>query len=138
MLYTILILINLNEVLVTLSLVWLKLEDRYGDLRSEVVSILSCMDHTKINYDLIETLVIWILTGHHEYPREGSILIFLPGIGEISTLFEKLEKATVLNGLSGKCVILPLHSSLTSEEQKYYFTHMLFQTLAISFTPQKP
>ena len=78
------------------------------------------MDHTKINYELIEALVIWILTGRHDYPRQGSILIFLPGIGEISTLFGQLEKTINYShsSLSGKCIILPLHSSLTSEEQK--------------------
>lgn len=97
----------------------LKLEDRYSDLDSRVVSLLSSMDHTKINYDLIEILVVWILTGDHDYPRRGSILIFLPGIAEISTLFEKLDRTIHFKGLSEKYSILPLHSSLTSQEQRY-------------------
>ena len=97
-------------------LLFKQLENRYGDMDANVVSTLANMDHAKINYDLIVSLVLWILKEKHSYPREGSILIFLPGIGEISSLFDKLEQKISFHQL--KCLILPLHSSLNSEEQR--------------------
>lgn len=33
------------------------------------------MDHEKINNDLIEQVIEWIVVGEHEYPRTGSILV---------------------------------------------------------------
>lgn len=33
------------------------------------------MDKDKINYELVEHVLEWIVDGDHEYPREGSILV---------------------------------------------------------------
>ena len=38
------------------------------------------MDFDKINYDLIEHTLEYIAEGEHNYPRTGSILVFLPGM----------------------------------------------------------
>ncbi|XP_059618224.1 probable ATP-dependent RNA helicase spindle-E [Phlebotomus argentipes] len=49
-----------------------------------------------------------------------SILMFLPGINEINQMHMELEKFSIQNqGL--KCEIIPLHSSLTHEEQQRAF-----------------
>lgn len=79
------------------------------------------MDYDKVNLDLIEDILLWIVNGDHEYPNEGSILVFLPGIAEITALFEQLNDHPEFNPRYGKYILLPLHSSLTSEEQSAIF-----------------
>lgn len=44
----------------------------------------------QINLDLIEHVLIYLVEGDHKWPREGAILIFLPGIGEIMSLYDQL------------------------------------------------
>ena len=48
----------------------------------------------------------------------GSVLCFLPGWDEIKQVVAKLESSPALKG---KALILPLHSSLTQEEQQLIF-----------------
>lgn len=72
------------------------------------------MDLDKINMDLVEMLLEWIIDGKHDYPpgtnpaeprarrfiadavltvcfhRPGAILVFLPGLAEIKMLYEQL------------------------------------------------
>ncbi|XP_044008649.1 putative ATP-dependent RNA helicase DHX57 isoform X2 [Aphidius gifuensis] len=79
------------------------------------------MDHEKINYELIEKILEWIVDGQHNYPNEGSILIFLPGLSEISTLRELLKGNKLFSSNNGKYKIIQLHSTLTSEEQNLVF-----------------
>lgn len=79
------------------------------------------MDHEKTNLDIIEHLLTWIVSGNHSYPREGSILVFLPGIAEITSLHEQLNDHSEFSPRYGKYVLLPLHSTLTSEEQAAIF-----------------
>jgi hypothetical protein len=33
------------------------------------------MDPNKLNYELIETVIMWIVAGEHSFPAEGSILV---------------------------------------------------------------
>lgn len=76
------------------------------------------MDYGSINYDLIHSIILWIL--NHGEPRdEGAILVFLPGMAEISIMLDRLERHIETSPSSGKCILLPLHSSLSSEEQRY-------------------
>ena len=56
------------------------------------------MDHDKINYNLIETLIEWIVQGDHDFPRGGAILVFLPGLAEITMLYENLQNNSVVGG----------------------------------------
>ncbi|XP_050298612.1 putative ATP-dependent RNA helicase DHX57 [Anthonomus grandis grandis] len=94
--------------------------------RYEGFSIRTCknlflMDSDKINNDLIENVLMWIVSGKHNYPKTGTILIFLPGIGEITALYDQLVVHEEFGKRKGKYIILPLHSSLTSEEQAAIF-----------------
>ena len=49
------------------------------------------MDFEKINYDLIEAVIEYILEGP-DFPQKGSILVFLPGLQEIMTLYDQICK----------------------------------------------
>ena len=49
------------------------------------------MDYEKINYDLIEAVIEYILEGP-DFPKKGSILVFLPGLQEIMTLYDQMCK----------------------------------------------
>ncbi|XP_076273825.1 putative ATP-dependent RNA helicase DHX57 isoform X2 [Rhynchophorus ferrugineus] len=94
--------------------------------RYEGFSLRTCknmffMDPDKINNDLIESVLLWVVEGDHNYPREGTILVFLPGIAEITSLFDQLVVHEEFGRRRGKYLILPLHSSLTSEEQSAIF-----------------
>lgn len=79
------------------------------------------MDQEKTNLELIENILNWIVSGDHDYPHEGSILVFLPGIAEITALHEQLCDSSEFSPRYGKYVLLPLHSTLTSEEQSAIF-----------------
>lgn len=59
--------------------------------------------------------------GEHSFPRSGTILIFLPGFAEISTLFDQLRIHPEFGIRGNKFILLPLHASLTSEEQAAIF-----------------
>ncbi|XP_053567900.1 putative ATP-dependent RNA helicase DHX57 [Bombina bombina] len=98
-----------------------ELSVRYNGLSKSVIKTLSAMDLEKINLDLIEALLEWIVNGDHSYPP-GAVLVFLPGLAEIKMLFEQLQSNASFNNRRNKrCVIYPLHSSLSSEEQQAVF-----------------
>lgn len=44
-----------------------------------------------MNLDLIEHILTYIVEGDHEWPKEGAILVFLPGISEITSLHDQLN-----------------------------------------------
>ncbi|KAG5890166.1 hypothetical protein JTB14_005186 [Gonioctena quinquepunctata] len=94
---------------------------RYQSYSTKTCKNLFMMDFEKINYDLIESVLTWIVFGDHQYPRVGTILVFLPGIAEITTLYDQLVVHPDFGTRAGKFVLLPLHSSLTSEEQAAIF-----------------
>lgn len=79
------------------------------------------MDPMKINPELIETILKFIVDGENDWPRDGSILIFLPGLAEIQTIYDALTDSTEFSPRSGKYILVPLHSTLTSEEQALVF-----------------
>ena len=98
---------------------------RYSDYSEPTARTLSVMDWTKINYDLIEAVLSFIAEGGSKdmrLPTSGSILVFLPGMQEIMTLYEQLVSHPRLGNKSGKFVLIPLHSSLSSEEQQMVFS----------------
>ncbi|KAM9317170.1 putative ATP-dependent RNA helicase DHX57 [Gastrophryne carolinensis] len=98
-----------------------ELSTRYSGVSKSVVKTLSAMDLDKINLELIEALLEWIVNGDHSYPP-GAVLVFLPGLAEIKMLYEQLQSnALFSNRRSKRCVIYPLHSSLSSEEQQAVF-----------------
>ncbi|KAJ1154417.1 hypothetical protein NDU88_007169 [Pleurodeles waltl] len=98
-----------------------QLSARYEGLDKSVIKTLIGMDLDKINLDLIEALLEWIVDGTHSYPP-GAVLVFLPGLAEIKSLYEQLlSNALFSNRRNKRCVIYPLHSSLSNEEQQTVF-----------------
>ncbi len=94
---------------------------RYADCSDVVIQTLARTDPLKLNLELIESAVAFLADGHHDFPREGSILVFLPGMQEISALHEQLSTHPVLGRKAGRFFLVPLHSSLSSEEQALVF-----------------
>lgn len=64
------------------------------------------------------------MSGDHAYPRTGTILIFLPGFAEITTLYDQLRIHPEFGIRGDQFILLPLHSSLTSEEQAAIFKYV--------------
>nr|XP_030125174.1 putative ATP-dependent RNA helicase DHX57 isoform X1 [Taeniopygia guttata] len=94
---------------------------RYKGVSKSVLKTMSVMDLDKVNLELIEALLEWIVAGRHSYPP-GAVLIFLPGLAEIKMLYEQLQTNALFNNRHSKrCVVYPLHSSLSSEDQQSVF-----------------
>ncbi|XP_054976851.1 putative ATP-dependent RNA helicase DHX57 [Sorex araneus] len=94
---------------------------RYKGVSKSVIKTMSVLDFEKVNLELIEALLEWIVSGKHSYPP-GAILVFLPGLAEIKMLYEQLQANSLFNNRrSDRCVVHPLHSSLSSEEQQAVF-----------------
>ena len=86
------------------------------------------VDETVLNYDLIED-VLESLVGNDDCPfkpsekvgtSRGAILVFLPGLGEIRSLMERLSGSRHF-GNTHKFEIIPMHSSLSSNDQRRAF-----------------
>ena len=91
------------------------------------------VDEQVINYELLEDLLTLILVDSNNndslLPPEGadgdqiengSILIFLPGIGEIKTLHDIL-KSNINFGDDRRFDLIPMHSTLSPKDQKRAF-----------------
>lgn len=87
----------------------------YPKYNSNTISSLAIVDESIINFELIAELVEHICL-HND---EGAILVFLPGMGEITKMIEELYKKELFQ--SSKTVIYPLHSSLSTAEQTAIF-----------------
>ncbi|KAL7459630.1 hypothetical protein ACHAWC_011381 [Mediolabrus comicus] len=80
-----------------------------------------------INYDLVEDVLALLLAKKDfsalappegaDMSSSGSILVFLPGLGEIKALAERLEG----NRSFRSCDIIPMHSTLSSKDQRRAF-----------------
>eukprot|EP00090_Calanus_glacialis_P015911 TRINITY_DN25023_c0_g1_i1.p1 TRINITY_DN25023_c0_g1~~TRINITY_DN25023_c0_g1_i1.p1 ORF type:complete len:1347 (-),score=453.74 TRINITY_DN25023_c0_g1_i1:75-3920(-) len=102
-----------------------QLYQRYGDWSEQTCKTLALMNWEKINYDLVEAMVVFVADGGTRdcpVPRSGSILVFLPGMQEIMTLYDQLNSHPRLGSRAGKFLLVPLHSSLSSEEQQLVFS----------------
>jgi HrpA-like RNA helicase len=88
------------------------------------------VDEAKINYDLIEDVLMKLLVDTVPSDvlvppagaqlQSGAVLIFLPGIGEIRTLSERLQSNRIL-GDSKRFEIIPMHSALSANDQRKAF-----------------
>jgi HrpA-like RNA helicase len=95
------------------------------------------VDHEKINYELVLDLLKLIDSGlcsgrlNRRQPleggggggggeREGAVLVFLPGLGEIMQLHDMLMASSVYSNRN-KWMIVAAHSSLSAEEQRRIF-----------------
>ena len=87
----------------------------YPKYSSSTISSLAIVNENVINYDLIAKLVEHICLNNDE----GAILIFLPGMAEITKTIEELYKKELFQ--SSKVVMYPLHSSLSTAEQAAIF-----------------
>ncbi|XP_060804166.1 putative ATP-dependent RNA helicase DHX57 [Amyelois transitella] len=94
---------------------------RYSNCGKTTCKNMYMMDTEKINLDLVEHVLQYIVNGDHKWPQEGAILVFLPGIAEIMSLHDQLAESHTFSPKTGKYLLLPLHSTLTSEEQALVF-----------------
>lgn len=81
----------------------------------ETIHSLSIVDEEKINYPLLADLLEHITLTQDE----GAILVFMPGMMEIQKAIDEMYKKEFFQ--SSKVVIYPLHSSLSTAEQKAIF-----------------
>lgn len=82
---------------------------------SKTIHSLSIVDESVINYELLAALIEH-LTLHGE---EGAILVFLPGMAEITNAIDEVKKKEHFQ--SDQVLIYPLHSSLSTAEQTQVF-----------------
>lgn len=86
------------------------------------------VDETVLNYDLIEDVLSLLATKENDVlvppdntsDLSGSILVFLPGMGEIRALSNRLYGSRVF-GNQRRFDIIPIHSSLSPQDQKKAF-----------------
>ena len=74
------------------------------------------VDDTVIDYDMVATLVKYLVWNNSA--RDGSILVFLPGVGEIAQCSRSIQKIT---GGDNRLRILQLHGGLRAAEQRQVF-----------------
>ncbi|GIL59638.1 hypothetical protein Vafri_14371, partial [Volvox africanus] len=99
--------------------------DLYVELPLHVRRNLARLDEHRIDYDLLEALLSYI----DATTEPGAVLVFLPGIGEINHLYDRLTAQRAYTGLRGggpavssyssaRCVVLPLHSAVPPAGQR--------------------
>ena len=84
---------------------------RYDHYSRTTRTSLALVDEARIDYDLLEQLLVHL----HSSQDVGAFLVFLPGMGEISVLRDRLSANRILAG-SGEWII-PLHSSVAPAAQ---------------------
>ncbi|XP_067636192.1 putative ATP-dependent RNA helicase DHX57 [Eurosta solidaginis] len=94
---------------------------RYSEYSKKTCKSIYLMEPMKINPELVESVLKYIVKGEHDWPKEGTILVFLPGLQEIQAIHETLADSVLFGKRSGNFIVIPLHSSLTSEEQSAIF-----------------
>ncbi|KAK9819858.1 hypothetical protein WJX72_003380 [[Myrmecia] bisecta] len=77
---------------------------------------LARVDESRIDYELLEELVRHITDN---ISQTGALLVFLPGMGEINNLCERLMSSAAYR--NGKQWVIPLHSSVSPAEQRQAF-----------------
>lgn len=87
----------------------------YPKYSTSTISSLAIVDENVINYELIAELVEHICLNN----EEGAVLLFMPGMAEITKTIEELYKKELFQ--SSKVAIYPLHSSLSTAEQTAIF-----------------
>ena len=109
--------------------------------RDATLRIVDSMDQSRINYDLIARVVENVCNKKFSVHNDGTastdssnlppakdddataILIFMPGLGEITRMCQILRERSDAIGRDGMtALIVPLHGSLTSREQTRVFS----------------
>ena len=105
--------------------------DMYAGYKMTTRRSMERVNEEVINYDLIED-VLKLVTSDQAGINDtlvapdgadmstGSILIFLPGLGEIRSLIERLEGSRLFRSRQ-KFDLIPLHSTLSSKDQRRAF-----------------
>lgn len=88
-------------------------EEQYEDYSISVKRNMARVNEDRIDFDLLEDLVGYI----HENEEQGAILVFLPGMAEISNLHRRLEASRRFAG----CWLVPLHSTVAPSDQRKAF-----------------
>ncbi|ALC40030.1 CG1582 [Drosophila busckii] len=91
------------------------------ELSDFVMESIYLMEPMMINPELVESVLRHIVAGDHDWPREGSILVFLPGFQEIRAIHDALTDSAMFSPRAGKFLLLPLHSALSGEDQAAVF-----------------
>lgn len=92
-----------------------------GDLQSYSPSTRTTLaeyDEYQMDYRLILSLMEAVITRQELVPYSKAILVFLPGIGEIRELNNLILSHPAFGN---NCLIYPLHSTISSEEQQQAF-----------------
>lgn len=76
------------------------------------LSTMEQMDFSRVNVELVESAVMSIFG---RFPSGGGVLVFLPGLAEISALTSSLRR------LLPTAFLVPLHSALSPSEQSRVF-----------------
>lgn len=107
--------------------------DEFADYSMSTRRSMQRVDESILNYDLIEDVLAMLLLDtenndsivlpdgtDNESLSKGSVLVFLPGMGEIRSLSERLRGSRQF-GNRNRFDIIPMHSSLSSNEQRRAF-----------------
>ena len=93
---------------------------------SRTLQLLRDVNQATIDYGLLEATLLFIMKGDgaaakglgvEDLPVDGAVLVFLPGINEITKLMDRLRT----NGAFRSLHVVPLHSRLSSRDQKLIF-----------------
>ncbi|KAH8273341.1 hypothetical protein KR018_003934 [Drosophila ironensis] len=95
--------------------------NRYAEFSKPTCKSIYLMEPMMINPELIESVLKYIVEGDHEWPKEGTILIFLPGFQEIQSVHDALQDSALFSPRAGNFILVPLHSALSSEDQALVF-----------------
>ncbi|XP_013189762.2 ATP-dependent DNA/RNA helicase DHX36 [Amyelois transitella] len=93
---------------------WLESLKKSGNINNDVYNTLSDYRIEELNTELILNLLIHICRGD-----PGAVLIFLPGIGDITKLLSLMEQSNAFP--SNLYEIYPLHSKLPTVQQQKIF-----------------
>ena len=94
---------------------WRRITDSLGHrYPMNVLKSLEIVDESILNIELIKQLLLHIMTSS----SDGAVLIFVAGIEHIRLLISFLSSDNVID--SG-CILLPLHSSLSNNDQSKVF-----------------
>lgn len=107
-----------------------EVSDLYLDYSMATRLSMERVDESILNYDLIEDVLQLLLLNPERNSTlvapegantsNGSVLVFLPGIGEIRALSDRLSASRTL-GNQSRFSIIPLHSKLSSADQRKAF-----------------
>jgi len=87
---------------------------------ANVIRALKNLEQGLINYDLMTLLISHICTSM----ESGAILVFMPGLSEITKLYEACGENPEINAATGGGkYLIALHSSLSTAEQTIVFDH---------------